>query len=338
MQLARGMTKPILCVLVLALLAHGCGSDSSGAAAADEPAPRPELLLVLRDGDIHTIAPDGLGLTPLTDTEDPESSPVFSPDGRRIAFVRSEEVFVMNADGTGEVNLSQHPADDRDPVFSPDGRQVAFVSDRDGNDEVYVVAADGSGLRNLTNHPARDTQPAFSPDGGLVAFASERDGQVHLVPAAGGEARRLTGCGKCGDPVFAPGGDRVAVSHAGEEGVWVFDLEGRLVGTSVPFAGDQSAGVKAFTPDGGSIVYAAYDYDDEPPNTSLHRMVADATALERLTPGATAEFGPVVSPDGRRVAFTRTATETGADPEVVVMDLDGSNATAVTSGTVADWR
>jgi Tol biopolymer transport system component len=332
------MTKPIPCVLVLALLAHGCGSDFSGPAAADEPAPRAERLLLLRDGDIHTIDPDGGGLTPLTDTEDPESSPVFSPDGRQVAFVRTREVFLMNADGTGEVNLSEHPADDRDPVFSPDGRHVAFVSDRDGNDEVYVVAADGSGLRNLTNHADQDTQPAFSPDGDLVAFASERDGQVHLVPAAGGETRRLTGCGKCADPVFSPGGDRVAVSHLGEEGVWVFDLEGRLVGTSVPLAGDQSAGVKAFTPDGGRIVYAARDHDDEPPNTNLHRMAADATALERLTPGATEEFGPVMSPDGRRIAFTRARTETGADPEVVVMDLDGSSATTVTSGTVADWR
>ncbi|HEX7127265.1 MAG TPA: hypothetical protein VF406_16020 [Thermodesulfobacteriota bacterium] len=332
------MTKPIPCVLALALLVQGCGSASSPAVASEAPAPAAERLLLVRDGDIYTVAPDGTGLARLTDTPEPESAPVFSPDGRMVAFVRAGDVFVIGADSGGEVNLSRHAAGDRDPVFGPDGLQVAFVSDRDGNEEVYLVGVDGSGLRNLTNHPDADTDPAFSPDGRLVAFASARDGQVHLVPAAGGESRPLTGCGACTDPVFGPRGDRVAVSHLGEEGVWLFDLEGRLVGTSVPFGGDQSAGAKAFTPDGTGVVYAAHDYDDEPPNSNVYRMGADAASLEPLTRDPAEEFGPVVSPDGRRVAFTRAATETGADPEVVVIDLDGSNPVVLGPGTVADWR
>ena len=60
-------------------------------------------------------------------------------------------------------NLTRHPARDTSPTWSPDGARIAFVTGRDGNDEIYIMNADGSGLRNLTQHPADDWSPAWSP-------------------------------------------------------------------------------------------------------------------------------------------------------------------------------
>ena len=81
------------------------------------------------------------------------------------------------------------------PVFSPDGKQIAFMSGRDGNPEIYVMNVDGSNLRRLTNHPAEDGSPTWSPSGSQIAFTSGRTGkpQIYIMNAADGSGlQRVT--------------------------------------------------------------------------------------------------------------------------------------------------
>ncbi len=126
------------------------------------------------------------------------SDPVWSPDGRKIAFVRLSKrlgVYVVNVDGSGMRNLTPKPAGTyASPAWSPDGRKIAFVSDRDDNSEVYVMNANGSGQRNLTRNPAFDADPAWSPDGRSIAFRSTRDGNtdIYIMNADGSGQRNLT--------------------------------------------------------------------------------------------------------------------------------------------------
>ncbi len=68
----------------------------------------------------------------------------FSARGSKAA---KGEIFVMNADGSGIRQLTMHPAHDSAPVWSPDGKRIAFISDRDGKDhenQIYVMRANGS--------------------------------------------------------------------------------------------------------------------------------------------------------------------------------------------------
>jgi Tol biopolymer transport system component len=358
---------------LLALLA-GCGGSSSysgggepGDTAGADIEPRSGILFV-RDGDIFLIQPDGTDETPLTRTRRSESNPVWSPDGRRIAFVRHSdaegypdegaEVYVINADGSGEVNVSRHEADDRDPAWHPDGRRLAFVSDRDDNEEIYLVNADGSGLKNLTDDPAaNDHDPAFGPDGRL-AFVRIRT-VMHEVPVyalavmnADGSGvrtvRELTCC--FSDPVFSPLGDRIAaVAWDDFEVPSVFALDGEMLAIACDGEGFSSI-APAFGPDGRSVVYQRAMFDDERrvDHYDLARMAPDANGTFQgggctpLTRDPANELNPTFGPGGSRIAFTRVEGSIEsldlATAEVWVMDADGANPARLTAGVLGDWR
>lgn len=115
--------------------------------------------------------PDGQGARPeqerrLTFAEGNDLSPMYSPDGRRIAFESNRdgntEIYVMNADGSNQRNVSNFPgAADHGPVWSPDGRQIMFYSNRAGNWDIFVMSSDGQNVINLTNTPDVDEQEPF---------------------------------------------------------------------------------------------------------------------------------------------------------------------------------
>jgi TolB protein len=126
------------------------------------------------------------------------ADPVWSPHGRKIAFVRLSKplgVYVVNADGSGMRNLTPKSMEAyAAPAWSPDGRKITFAAERSGNSEIYVMTAAGSGRRNLTLNPAYDGDPAWSPDGRKITFVSNRDGrfEVYVMNADGSGQRKLT--------------------------------------------------------------------------------------------------------------------------------------------------
>ena len=101
--------------------------------------------------------------------------PVWSPDGKQIAFRRmlgemNSEVFIANSDGTNTRNLTSHPAFDGWPAWSPDGSQIAFGSNRNANYQIFLMKSDGSDVRLLANTEGRATAPQWGRDGKHVYF------------------------------------------------------------------------------------------------------------------------------------------------------------------------
>ena len=127
--------------------------------------------------DIWTLNTDGTGQIDLTNTPTVgEYAPVFSPDGKTIAYstnpeTRPTHLYLMQADGSGQHPLTNTSGKDENPDFSPDGSKIAF--DRCASDcDIYTIAPDGTGLTNITNTPSTyETDPSFSPDGKRIAFS-----------------------------------------------------------------------------------------------------------------------------------------------------------------------
>ncbi len=147
--------------------------------------------------------PQGVNLVRLTDDED--RGPVWSPDGSRIAFVRSNEgkgdIFVLKRQSKEAWQedfdldrLTRHEANDHSPNWSPDGSRLVFVSHRDGNAEIYSMEADGSDKLRLTKNNADDLTPDWSSDGSRIAFASNIYGpsEIFAMKADGSDQLRLT--------------------------------------------------------------------------------------------------------------------------------------------------
>ncbi len=117
----------------------------------------------------------------LTDNRNNDWDPVWSPDGKRIAFMSdrkgdfvSFDIYVMDADGGNPQKLTNNRGWDSSPSWSPDSERIAFTSEREENYEIYVMDADGGNLQNLTNNPHSDSGPAWLNSPFSVSPAGKR--------------------------------------------------------------------------------------------------------------------------------------------------------------------
>jgi len=126
---------------------------------------------------IFVVDIDGSNLTQLSAEQGDDYSPVWPPDGTKIAFYSNRdgntEIYVMDADGSNPTRLTENSASDGSPVWSPDEAKIAFVSDRDGQPDIYIMNADGSDVTRLTNSSIYEISLSWSPDGIKIAFCGE---------------------------------------------------------------------------------------------------------------------------------------------------------------------
>ena len=136
-------------------------------------------------------------LRPFTGADEDAAHPAFSPDGRRLAFVRQGSrnedsgIFVKLLTGDDQMQLT-HDRDDVRPVWSPDGRTIAFARWKHDGLSLFTVPSTGGVEQKLDTHgvtPARG-EVDWSPDGKTLAFTG-RDA-LYLLPLAGSPVRRLT--------------------------------------------------------------------------------------------------------------------------------------------------
>ncbi len=135
--------------------------------------------------EIYTINVNGGGVKQLTFTDGINTSPTFSPNGNRIAFVSnrggSPQIYVMKTDGRDKRRLTFNEGFyNTSPAWSPDGKKIAFSSFINGALEICIMNADGSDERQVTDTPYSSQHPAWTRDSRIITFDTEIAGRQEL--------------------------------------------------------------------------------------------------------------------------------------------------------------
>lgn len=177
------------------------GSDAGGGAADAKAAPVPVARHIFRqpalspdggtlvfvyDGDLWTVASAGGTARRLTSTVDNDSSPVFSPDGKWIAFASSKyggaDVYMMPAEGGPSRRITFHGASERPFGWTPDSKRILFESAQRGSGvDMWCVRVDGGEPWPISNggFAQNEVQCAISPDGKTIAYVGNGGSRSH---------------------------------------------------------------------------------------------------------------------------------------------------------------
>ena len=254
------------------------------------------------------------------------AEPALSPDGREIAFVSGGDIWTVPAAGGEARLLVAHADNESRPLYSPDGKSLAFGSTRSGNGDIYVLTLETGELRRLTFDDGAETLTAWSNDGKMVYFQlTSRDisgmNDIYRVATSGGTPMPVTADRYASEFFGTPSPDgntlsfsargiasaqwwRRGSSHLDQSEIWTCKI-GTKKGSIPTYERLTEGGAKElwplWSPDGQTIYYMS----DRSGNQNLWSkpLKGQPTMLTTFKNGRV--LWPSISHDGRSIVFER---------------------------------
>ena len=267
---------------------------------------------------------------PLTGMDGLELWPSFSPDGKRIVYVRDtgdgkSELYVKSIGAGPPLRLPATEPGNRDPAWSPDGRWIAFLRLYPDHTGVYVMSANGGAerLAGKLSSPGRvERSLAWSPDAKALVVTDDArtsTAALWLLPLDGSARRRLTSPpDNCGDiaPAFSPDGKTLAfIRSTGNRGELLLLVKS---GRERPIPTGRNIDSFAWSVDGQSILFTTRDLNDR----AIWRIRLAGGAPVRISGAGAFPFNIAVAPKGNRLAFAQRLPGTSG---ILKLDLAGKN-------------
>lgn len=274
------------------------------------------------------------------------SDPQISPDGSRVVYVRRtndimsdttrSNLWIVDSDGGNHRPLLSGRNNYSSPRWSPDGTRIAYVSGAEGSPQLYVRWMDTGQTALITNLQQAPQSIAWSPDGEQIAFDmlvpsnTEPLAKPPQKPEGAEWAKPVTVI----DRVYYRA-DGEGYLEPGYNHIFLVPATG---GTPRQLTeGDYNhGGPLSFTPDGERLVFSANreeDWELEPRESEVFSLELASGELTRLTDREGPDGSPVVSPDGRRIAYIGFDEQRRGyeNAMLYVMNVDGSERRVLTA-------
>ncbi len=272
-------------------------------------------------------------------------TPDISPDGKLVAFSYKGDIWTVETIGGTAKAVTSHPAHDIGPVFSPDGRRLAFSSNRYGSYDIFVVAVQGGRPTRLTADSATEMVCGWTPDGKSILYASTRSTsfppgyELYTVPVEGGMSRRVSAAeGKEG--VYSPAGDRIAYVRgpgswyrkgyrgSSNDDIWICNADGSNNRPITSFNGQDNSPM--WSDDGKTLYYVSENLGG---TANIVRLPLDAVGKPSPKPEAVTSHKDDsvrrarISRDGQWIVYECgadlwvTSTKPGATPRKLAVEV-----------------
>jgi dipeptidyl aminopeptidase/acylaminoacyl peptidase len=272
------------------------------------------------------------------------SDPQISPDGKEIVYTRrwvdklndrwQSSLWIMNADGSRNRFLT----DGSSPRWSPDGTRIAFLHEGEpAGTQIFVRWMDAEGATTqVTRVEERPADPRWSPDGRSIAFSMTVDEPETFrvkLPA------RPEGAKWTGDPKVVTRlnyrRDRIGYVDDGYRHLFVVPAEGGTPRQLTSGAWNESE--PAWSRDGSEILFSGLRSDTAEyawRESEIYAVNVTTGAVRQLTHRHGPDGNPVVSPDGKLVAYTGNdwTDDTYVTTRLYVMGIDGANPREILGG------